>query len=178
MNTTRNMMLTVSAALLWLVLVIVPAHALAPAAGAPPLAGPYLDKAGGLTNQDLKGKVIYVDFWASWCGPCRASFPVLDKLYGQHKDKGFVVVGVNQDDRPEDARLFLARIPASFPLLADPGHRLAEAFEVKGMPSAVLIDRKGIVRHVHRGFRAGDEREIAARIEQLLEEQPCGAQLC
>jgi peroxiredoxin len=103
---------------------------------------------------------------------------VLDKLYGQHKDKGFVVVGVNQDDRPEDARLFLSRIPASFPLLADPEHRLAETFAVKGMPSAVLIDRKGIVRHVHRGFRAGDEKELAARIEQLLEEQPCGAQLC
>jgi thiol-disulfide isomerase/thioredoxin len=166
------------AAALGLALAAAAAQALTPAASAPPLAGQYLDKPGRLASQDLKGKVVYVDFWASWCGPCRASFPVLDKLYGRHKDKGFVVVGINQDDRPEDARLFLSRIPASFPLLADPEHRLAEAFEVKGMPSAVLIDRLGIVRHVHRGFRAGDEQELATRIEQLLEEQPCGARLC
>lgn len=161
-----------SAAALGLALCALAAQALAPAASAPAFAAQYLDKPGRLSSQELKGKVVYVDFWASWCGPCRASFPALDKLYGQHKDKGFVVVGVNQDDRPEDARLFLARIPASFPLLADPEHRLAEDFAVKGMPSAILIDRKGIVRHVHRGFRAGDEKEIAARVEQLLEERP------
>lgn len=159
-------------ATLWLFLPANSAWALALASSAPPLAGKYLNKHGSLGSHELKGKVVYVDFWASWCGPCRASFPVLDKLYGQHKDKGFVVLGINQDDRAEDAQVFLDRIPVGFPLLVDPEHRLAEDFEVKGMPSAILIDRKGIVRHVHRGFRSGDEKEIATRIEKLLEEQP------
>lgn len=157
---------------------IQPVQALGLAASAPAVVGPYLDKPGSLTDAELGGKVVYVDFWASWCGPCRASFPVLDKLYARHKDKGFVVIGINQDDNPADAGRFLARIPVSFPLVADPGHRLAGDFEVKGMPSAVLIDRQGIVRHVHRGFRSGDEQEISARIETLLEEQPCGPQHC
>lgn len=169
---TKYRLPTAAGIALWLVLLAVPAYAVAPASKAPALSGPYLNKNGVLTGQDLKGSVIYVDFWASWCGPCRASFPVLDKLYGQYKDKGFVVVGINQDDRLDDARTFMTRIPVGFPLIADPEHHLAEAFEVKGMPSAIIIDRKGIVRHVHRGFRTGDEKEIAARIEKLLEEQP------
>lgn len=159
-------------AALWLLLASASALALAPASHAPALSGPYLNRSGSLSGEELKGKVVYVDFWASWCGPCRASFPVLDKLYGQHKDQGFVVVGINQDDQAGDARSFMARLPVGFPLIADPEHRLAEAFDVKGMPSAVLIDRKGIVRHVHRGFRSGDEKDIAARIEKLLGEQP------
>jgi thiol-disulfide isomerase/thioredoxin len=163
---------TLLAGALWLTLSAAPAQAVAPASSAPALAGPYLNQPGRLSSQELKGKVVYVDFWASWCGPCRASFPVLDKLYGQHKDKGFVVLGINQDDRPEDAQAFLARIPVAFPLIVDSEHRLAADFEVKGMPSAILVDRKGIVRHVHRGFRSGDEKEIAALVEQLLAEQP------
>jgi thiol-disulfide isomerase/thioredoxin len=164
------MSVALAGALLCLTLSAAPARALMPGSSAPPLAGQFLNKNGGLTSQELKGKVVYVDFWASWCGPCRASFPVLDKLYGQHKDKGFVVVGINQDERSEEAQGFIARIPVSFPLISDPEHRLAEDFDVKGMPSAMLVDRKGIVRHVHRGFRAGDEREIAAHIEKLLGE--------
>lgn len=171
-TTLKKPLLTLAGALFSLALHVTPASALMPAAHAPALSGPYLNKTGQLDGAELKGKVVYVDFWASWCGPCRASFPALDQLYGQHKDKGFVVVGINQDDRLEDARGFMARLPVGFPLIADPEHRLAEAFEVKGMPSAILVDRKGVVRHVHRGFRAGDEKEIAAHIEKLLGEQP------
>lgn len=119
---------------------------------------------------DWQGKVVYLDFWASWCGPCRQSFPALDRLYGQYRETGLVVVGVNQDDQAGDADRFLARTPASFPLIRDKDHRIAEAYAVAGMPSAVLIDRKGVVRYIHRGFRAGDEQALEDWIKRLLGE--------
>lgn len=122
--------------------------------------------------KDLRGKVVYLDFWASWCPPCRASFPVLDKLYGQHKEQGLEVVGVNKDQEPAEAAKFLAEYPVSFPLLADLDDKLATHYQVKAMPSAYIIDRKGIIRFVHLGFNRDTQAKIEAEIAQLLEEKP------
>lgn len=143
------------------------APALQPGAAVPPLTLPRLgETTEPLSLAALQGRVVYVDFWASWCVPCRLSMPTLDALYRKHRDAGFSVVGVNKDVTVEDARRFLQRVPVSFTLVADPEDGAARTFAVKAMPSGYLVDRKGKVRHVHRGFTAETaaalEREVAA----------------
>jgi thiol-disulfide isomerase/thioredoxin len=126
---------------------------------------------GSTQTEDLqryKGQVLYVDFWASWCGPCAQSFPFLNEMHQQLKDRGLQIVGVNMDENPEDAKAFLAKIPASFTVVADVSNQCATDFDVKAMPSSYLIDRKGIVHHVHLGFRPGDAKDLRALVEGLL----------
>jgi DsbE subfamily thiol:disulfide oxidoreductase len=118
----------------------------------------------------FKGKVIYVDFWASWCGPCAKSFPFMNELSRDFKDKGLQVVGINLDEAPADAQSFLVRYPASFTITADTNGQCAKDFGVQAMPSTYLVDRKGTIRHVHLGFRAGEAMEFRALVEQLLAE--------
>ena len=138
---------------------------------APSAAAPRLGEAQPLVAiADLRGQVVYVDFWASWCVPCRTSMPALDALYRKHRDRGFVVVGVNKDVEAGDAQRFLARVPVSFPLLADTADRVARAFQVKAMPSGYLIDRGGTVRQVHRGFTALTAASLEEEVERLLKE--------
>lgn len=147
-----------------------PAVAVSPAQAAPAFRATLLGQVAQLDSRHYAGKVVYLDFWASWCAPCRQSFPVLESLWQRHRERGLVVLGVNQDDRPEDAHGFLAKVSPTFQLLQDPEHRLAALYGVNAMPSGILIDRKGVVRHVHRGFRRGDEALLAQQIEQVLAE--------
>jgi len=128
------------------------------------------DPAHSLALSSLRGSVVYVDFWASWCVPCRLSMPALDALYREHRAHGFAVVGVNKDVSGEDAQRFLKRVPVSFALVGDTGDAAARAFDVKAMPSGYLIDRKGIVRKVHRGFTAETGEALRQEIEALLKE--------
>ncbi len=118
----------------------------------------------------LKGQVVYVDFWASWCVPCRLSMPALESLYKEHGGHGFVVVGVNKDVSTADAQRFLAKVPVTFPLVADAGDVAARGFDVKAMPSGYLVDRKGVVRKVHRGFTGETAAELRAEIDALMKE--------
>lgn len=118
----------------------------------------------------LKGRVVYVDFWASWCVPCRLSMPVLDALYKKHSAAGFTVIGVNKDTTADDAQKFLKRVPVSFPLARDEQDAVAKAFDVKAMPSGYLIDRKGVVRKVHRGFTVETAGALEREIQELLKE--------
>jgi thiol-disulfide isomerase/thioredoxin len=122
--------------------------------------------------QQFKGKVIYVDFWTSWCGPCAKSFPFMSELNHDLKDKGLQVIGVNLDESPVDAQSFLARYPANFAIAADTNEQCAKDFGVKAMPSTYLVDRNGTVRHIHLGFRSGEAMELRALVEQLLAEAP------
>ena len=119
---------------------------------------------------DLRGKVVLVDFWASWCRPCREELPVLERLYQTYGERGFTVVGVNVDQRASNMRRFLSRHSVSFPVVHDEEHAVAERYEPTTMPSSYLIDRAGNVRFVHRGFRAADAAELEREIRQLLRE--------
>ncbi|MEI2657076.1 MAG: TlpA disulfide reductase family protein [Nitrosomonas sp.] len=118
--------------------------------------------------QELKGKVVYMDFWASWCPPCIKSFPFLNELENQLKEQGLQVIGVNLDEKVADAQAFLDSHPVDFSIVADPSKQCAKSFEVMAMPTSYLIDRKGNIRHIHRGFRSGETEELRALISQLL----------
>lgn len=123
-----------------------------------------------LDLEALKGKVVYLDFWASWCTPCRRSFPWLDALQARHGAAGFVVVAVNVDDQRSLATQFLKEVPVAFRVAYDPQGQLAQRWKLLGMPSSYLIDRTGKVRVSHVGFRKGDEARREAEIVSLLAE--------
>jgi thiol-disulfide isomerase/thioredoxin len=113
----------------------------------------------------MRGKVVYVDFWASWCGPCRRSFPWMNEMQQKYGARGLVIVGVNVDKKRSDADRFLAQIPASFTIVYDETGAAPTAYGVKGMPSSYVIDARGNVTFVERGFldesRAVLEQKIA-----------------
>ncbi len=124
----------------------------------------------GMSLSELRGQVIYVDFWASWCPPCVKSFPFLNQLELNLKDKGFQVIGVNLDEDVADAKDFLNRYPAEFLIALDPDKQCAKDLNVIAMPSSYLIDRKGMIRKIHHGFRMGDVQGIQFAIERVLAE--------
>lgn len=139
-----------------------------PALAAPSLDNPQREVALAAT----RGNVVYVDFWASWCGPCRQSMPLLDEFQKRFGARGFRVIGVNKDVSRADAQRFLRSVPVGFTLLQDTGDALARAFDVKAMPSGYLADRHGVVRYVHRGFNGESEAALEREITALLEEKP------
>ncbi|NOQ14377.1 MAG: redoxin family protein [Methyloprofundus sp.] len=116
------------------------------------------------------GKVLYLDFWASWCPPCAKSFPFLNELHRQYHDKGLQLIGINLDEKPADADDFLSQYPAEFTLASDLSKQCAEDLGVAAMPSSYLIDRKGVIRHIHLGFRASETQELREKVKQLLAE--------
>lgn len=124
-----------------------------------------------VTLNQLRGKVVYADFWASWCPPCRKSFPFLNKLSHDFSDQGLEIVGINVDERLSDAKEFLAQTPANFNIVIDPDQQCAAAFDLRGMPSSYLIDRNGVIRHIHVGFRSGDTEELQAWVQKVLAEK-------
>jgi thiol-disulfide isomerase/thioredoxin len=116
----------------------------------------------------LRGKVVIVDFWASWCGPCKQSMPVLERLSKSYRERGLVVLGVNIDDDVKTAAKFLAEVPVSFVVVNDRDKRVAKAYAPPTMPSSYIIDREGRVRRVHAGFKASDAKVLEAELQQLL----------
>ena len=116
----------------------------------------------------LKGKVVLVDFWASWCTPCREELPVLESLYKKYRSRGFEVVGVNLDQRADNVHRFLGAVPLSFRVVHDGGGAVATRYSPAKMPSSFLIDRRGIIRHVHAGFRRTDGPALEQQIAALL----------
>lgn len=125
-----------------------------------------------LDLKDLRGQVVYVDFWASWCGPCAKSFPFMNKLHGDFKDSGLKIVAINVDEQVADAEAFLNQQPAAFSVALDSEQACAKNFDVQAMPSTYLVDRKGLVRHVHMGFRGSEAESLQSQVEQLLSESP------
>jgi thiol-disulfide isomerase/thioredoxin len=117
---------------------------------------------------DLRGRVVYLDFCASWCAPCKASFPVLNTWQKELGGRGFVILGVSVDEEAPALEAFLKKTPTSFPVVRDSAHKLVSAANVKTMPTSFLVDRKGIIRHVHSGFHKKDEAALLAQINALL----------
>lgn len=116
------------------------------------------------------GRVIYVDFWASWCGPCRQSFPFMNQLQTEFGEQGLTVLAINLDEEAADAQSFLAGHPASFKVAGGANQECASSFHVEAMPSSYLIDRAGKVRYIHHGFRAGDAELLRGLTASLMAE--------
>lgn len=117
---------------------------------------------------EFRGKVVYLDFWASWCVPCRQSFPWMNAMQKQYGKDGFVVVAVNMDQQRGDADAFLQKYPAGFLVRFDPEGHLARSFNLRGMPTSVLLDRDGRTVLVHEGFRSGDSARLEESIRMAL----------
>jgi thiol-disulfide isomerase/thioredoxin len=130
------------------------------------------DSTQGYDLHKFHGKVIYVDFWASWCGPCAKSFPFLNALNHEFQDSGLQVLGINLDEKLSDAQTFLAKHPTHFTVATSANEQCAKAFGLKGMPTSYLVDRNGVIRHIHMGFRPGEADQIRTMVQQLLDEKP------
>lgn len=124
--------------------------------------------AGTIELESLRGKTVYVDFWASWCGPCRQSFPWMNEMRRRYADKGLVIVTINLDKDRKPADLFLTEYPAEFIVAYDPAGDTARAYQVKGMPSSYLIDRAGYIQYRHIGFRTAATEDMESRIKSSL----------
>lgn len=135
---------------------------------APSFTLPALQTEQPVTLKQFAGKVVYVDFWASWCAPCRTSFPLLNELYGKLKSQGFEVVGVNLDEDKANAEKFLKEFPVTFNVLRDAKGEWADQFVVESMPTSFIIDKQGVVQHIHHGFTSGDIKELEQKITSLL----------
>lgn len=120
--------------------------------------------------EDLRGQVVMLNFWASWCGPCRQEMPLLDELYKRYNPAGFTLLGVNVDADVESANKLLEEIPVSFPVVYDTNSKVSEAYNVDAMPTTIFIDRDGQLRYIHRGYKAGDENEYRKIIKELIRE--------
>lgn len=123
-----------------------------------------------LRLEDHRGEVVMLNFWASWCGPCRQEMPLMDELYSQYKDLGFTILAVNVDENREEAHRFLDKVPVNYPILYDPESSVSELYEVQAMPTTVMIDRNGNARYLHYGYQPGYEDEYEQQIRELVRE--------
>ena len=130
------------------------------------------DSGDTLELERLRGKVVLLDFWASWCEPCRHSFPWLNEMQAKYADRGLVIIGVNVDRDRADAERFLRDVPAAFHIVYDPAGALASRYDVPGMPSSYVIGPNGDVVGRHVGFRNASRAEREAELQKLLEAQP------
>jgi peroxiredoxin len=117
---------------------------------------------------EQRGRVVMVNFWATWCGPCREEMPQLNRLYERYKAAGFVLLGVNVDDDSKKAADVAAKLGVTFPVLLDSDKVVSKLYDLNTMPSTVIIDRSGNVRYVHRGYLAGTEADYEKQIRELL----------
>jgi len=123
-----------------------------------------------LKLSDFRGDVVMLNFWASWCGPCRQEMPILDDLQKRFKKVGFTVLGVNIDEDVSDAKGLLKEISISFPVVFDSKSKVSETYQLDSMPTTVMIDRKGNKRFLHRGYKPGFEADYEKQIRLLLRE--------
>ena len=127
-------------------------------------------KGDNLKLSELRGKVVLINFWASWCGPCRQEMPILDQLYRHYRPLDFTVLGVDVEQDSDGAKSLLKDVSVSFPILFDNENKVSKLYDVKGMPSTVLVDRDGRVRYMHIGYQPGAENEYQTQIRELIRE--------
>lgn len=123
-----------------------------------------------LKLSEYRGQVVMINFWASWCGPCRQEMPHLDKLYQRYSSLGFTILGVNVEENSKPAQDILNKSPVSFPVLFDTRNEVSKLYNVVAMPSTVLVDRNGNMRYLHKGYKPGYEVEYQNQVRALLRE--------
>ena len=157
------------ATLLAVVLAFAPARAALDSAAAPDFT---LKSANGenIKLSELRGQVVLINFWASWCGPCRQEMPLLDQMYQKYAPLGFTLLGVNVEQDTKDAERMLKDTPVTFPILFDAQNEVSKLYDVTAMPSTVLVDRDGKVRFMHKGYQPGYEDEYQTQIRALVRE--------
>jgi thiol-disulfide isomerase/thioredoxin len=155
-------------------LVAVFASAALAASSSGPAPGFQLSGRGGKTIDlsQFKGQVVMINFWASWCGPCRKEMPLLEDIYKKYKPMGFTMLAVNVEPNTKDADAWLAKLakPVTFPIAYDVDSKVSKLYKVETMPSTVIVDRKGNVRALHRGYKDGDENFYLTQIRTMLKE--------
>ena len=119
---------------------------------------------------ELTGNVVLINFWASWCGPCRQEMPYLNAIHNKYEALGFTVLGVNVEEQVANARSFIAERPVDFPILFDSNNKVSELYKVIAMPTTVVIDRDGKMRFLHQGYQSGDEVEYRKMVKILVRE--------
>ena len=149
--------------------VLTPVARAAAPAPAPDFTLPARD-GGNVRLSDLRGQVVMINFWATWCGPCRQEMPLLQQIQAKYEPLGFTLVGINVEPDSAAAITWLKQVSVSFPILFDQKNTVAEQFGVQGMPSSVFVDRAGNVRYVHRGYQPGDEAKYADMVRSLAKE--------
>jgi cytochrome c biogenesis protein CcmG/thiol:disulfide interchange protein DsbE len=135
------------------------------------LLAPMAHAASPIDLSEFRGRVLYLDFWASWCAPCQQSFPWLQLMKDTYEGQGLTVVAVNLDQHRSDAERFLARFHPNFDVRFDPLAEAAERFKVQGMPTSMIIDRRGVVRFTHIGFRPVDGTVYENQLREILAEK-------
>ena len=123
-----------------------------------------------LRLSEYRGDVVMINFWATWCGPCRQEMPLLDELYTRYERVGFNLLGVNIDDDSRRAMQMIEELGVSFPVLFDARKEVSKLYEVEAMPVTVLVDREGNVRYVHLGYKPGYEEKYLDQVRSLLRE--------
>jgi peroxiredoxin len=143
--------------------------AVAPATVAPDFTLRTMD-GPNLRLQEQRGRVVLVNFWATWCGPCRQEMPHLNRLYDKYRASGFTLLGVNIDDDARAAADVAAKLGLRFPVLLDTDKKVSRLYDMSAMPATIVIDRDGKVRFIHRGYRDGVEKTYEQQIRDLLKE--------
>ncbi|MGD8784554.1 MAG: TlpA disulfide reductase family protein [Thioalkalispiraceae bacterium] len=123
-----------------------------------------------LRLSDFRGQVVMLNFWASWCGPCRTEMPILENFYKRYSKLGFVILGVNTESDTSKANAYLRDIKVSFPILYDTSSKVSKLYNIKAMPTTVMIDRNGKMRFLHQGYKAGYEKDYKKQIKKLIRE--------
>ena len=123
-----------------------------------------------LRLSEYRGEVVMVNFWATWCGPCRQEMPLLEELFSRYERVGFTLLGVNIDDDPRRAMQMAKELGVTFPVVFDDRKEVSKLYEVNAMPVTVLVDKEGRVRHVHHGYKPGYEEKYLTQVRSLLRE--------
>jgi thiol-disulfide isomerase/thioredoxin len=123
---------------------------------------------GSVRLKEHRGEVVLLNFWASWCGPCRDEMPLLNRLYQRYRHAGFVVLGVNVDEEPGKAAQMAKRLGVTYPVLFDNEKQVSRLYDLRAMPSTVFVDRDGKVRYVHKGYTSAYDELYQNQIRELL----------
>lgn len=123
-----------------------------------------------LKLSEMTGNVVLINFWASWCGPCRQEMPLLNALHNKYEALGFTVLGVNVEEDVNNARGFLKKFPVDFPVLMDSTNQVSKQYKVIAMPTTVVVDRDGNMRYLHEGYKPGDEDKYHKMVKKLVRE--------